>query len=125
MQDYILCCGSTADLSAQRLKERNIEYIPFHFFLDGKEYTDDLGQTITYPDFYAAMARGAMTSTSQTNADEFERAFTLSPLLATLYRLPTNNPPKKAPNKINTTNTHFEISSIVFFFFIYHPPPFF
>ena len=76
MQDYILCCGSTADLSAQRLKERNIEYIPFHFFLDGKEYTDDLGQTITYPDFYAAMARGAMTRTSQTNADEFESAFT-------------------------------------------------
>ena len=76
MQNYILCCGSTADLSAQRLKERNIEYIPFHFFLDGKEYTDDLGQTITYPDFYAAMARGAMTRTSQTNADEFEKAFT-------------------------------------------------
>ena len=76
MQNYILCCGSTADLSAQRLKERNIEYIPFHFFLDGKEYTDDLGQTITYPDFYAAMARGAMTRTSQTNADEFEKSFT-------------------------------------------------
>lgn len=76
MQNYILCCGSTADLSAARLKERKIEYIPFHFFLDDQEYTDDLGQTISYPDFYAAMARGAMTKTSQTNADEFEKAFT-------------------------------------------------
>ncbi len=76
MYNYVLCCGSTADLSAARLKERDIEYIPFHFFLDGKEYTDDLGQTISYPDFYAAMARGAMTRTSQTNADEFERYFT-------------------------------------------------
>lgn len=76
MYNYVLCCGSTADLSAARLKERDIEYIPFHFFLDGKEYTDDLGQTISYPDFYAAMARGAMTRTSQTNADEFEQYFT-------------------------------------------------
>ena len=76
MYNYVLCCGSTADLSAARLKERDIEYIPFHFFLDGKEYTDDLGQTISYPDFYATMARGAMTRTSQTNADEFERYFT-------------------------------------------------
>ena len=73
MQEYVLCCGSTADLTAERLRERNIEYIPFHFSLDGKEYTDDLGKSISYPEFYAAMARGAMTRTSQTNTDEFCR----------------------------------------------------
>lgn len=76
MQNYVLCCGSTADLSAERLRERNIEYIPFHFYLDEREYTDDLGQSISYPDFYAAMARGAMTRTSQTNTEEFIGAFT-------------------------------------------------
>ena len=76
MQEYVLCCGSTADLTAERLRERNIEYIPFHFSLDGKEYTDDLGKSISYPEFYAAMARGAMTRTSQTNTDEFLQAFT-------------------------------------------------
>ena len=76
MQEYVLCCGSTADLTAERLRERKIEYIPFHFSLDGKEYTDDLGKSISYPEFYAAMARGAMTRTSQTNTDEFLQAFT-------------------------------------------------
>lgn len=76
MQDFILCCGSTADLSHEHLKKRNIEYLPFHYFLDEKEYADDLGQTLPYTEFYAAMARGVMTRTSQINADEYETFFT-------------------------------------------------
>ena len=76
MNNFILCCGSTADLSAEHLEKRNISYIPFHFFLDEKEYSDDLGKTIPYHDFYKAMADGAMTRTSQINADEYEKYFT-------------------------------------------------
>ena len=76
MNNFILCCGSTADLSAEHLEKRNISYIPFHFFLDEKEYSDDLGKTIPYNDFYKAMADGAMTRTSQINADEYEKYFT-------------------------------------------------
>lgn len=79
MQKFILCCGSTADLSFEHLREREIEFIPFHFQLGDREYADDLGQTLPYPQFYAAMAEGAMTKTSQINADEYERYFT--PLL--------------------------------------------
>ena len=79
MQKFILCCGSTADLSFEHLREREIEFIPFHFQLGDREYADDLGQTLPYPQFYAAMAEGAMTKTSQINADEFARYFT--PLL--------------------------------------------
>lgn len=76
MQDYILCCGSTADLSYEHLKKRQIEYIPFHFHLGDKEYADDLGQTLSYSDFYAKMAEGLSTKTSQINADEYEKFFT-------------------------------------------------
>ena len=76
MKGYVLCCGSPPGLTAEGLRERDVEYIPFHFSLDGKEYTDDLGKSISYPEFYAAMARGAMTRTSQTNTDEFLQAFT-------------------------------------------------
>lgn len=79
MNNFILCCGSTADLSAEHLEKRNISYIPFHFFLDEKEYSDDLGKTIPYHDFYKAMADGAMTRTSQINATDYEKYFT--PLL--------------------------------------------
>ena len=75
MNDYVLSCCSTVDLSAEHLAERNIEYVCFHYYLDGKQYSDDLGQSMSFPDFYAAMANGADTSTSQVNSDEFEARF--------------------------------------------------
>lgn len=75
MQDYILSCCSTADLSAEHFKERNISYICFHYTLDGKEYSDDLGKTIPFDEFYQKMADGAMTQTSQVSAGEYEDYF--------------------------------------------------
>ena len=76
MQDYILSCCSTADLSAEYFEKRNIQYVCFHFTLDGKPYEDDLGKSIPFPEFYKAMQNGADTRTSQINADEFVAAFT-------------------------------------------------
>lgn len=40
-------------------------YICFPYELDGKQYPDDLGKSMPFPEFYAAMANGAMTKTSQ------------------------------------------------------------
>ena len=76
MSDYILCCGSTADLSKERFVKRNIKYICYHYYLDGKHYFDDLGETLSCKDFYQAMRDGADTRTSQINIDEFEDFFT-------------------------------------------------
>lgn len=39
--------------------------------LDDVTYPDDLGESISFSDFYQAMTDGAMTKTSQINADEF------------------------------------------------------
>lgn len=75
MNDYIISCCSTADLTEQHFKERDISYICFHFELDGREYTDDLGKSISFDQFYQAMQQGAETKTSQVNADEFEEYF--------------------------------------------------
>ena len=75
MSEFVLSCCSTADLSAKHFAERDIHYIQFHYSLDGKQYRDDLGRTMSYKAFYAAMAEGQMTSTSQVNADEFEAYF--------------------------------------------------
>lgn len=75
MSDYIISCCSTADLSAEHFKKRNIPYICFHYELDGKHYLDDLGQTMPFDEFYKAMENGADTKTSQVNADEFEAYF--------------------------------------------------
>lgn len=76
MNDYILSCCSTADLTQEHFNKRDIHYICFHFELDGKEYADDLGKSIDFHEFYTAMANGAATKTSQVNTEEFVEYFT-------------------------------------------------
>ena len=71
MADYILSCCSTANLSREHFAARDISYICFHYELDGKQYADDLGQSMPFDRFYQAMANGAQTKTSQVNAAEF------------------------------------------------------
>jgi len=71
LANYIVSCSSTADLSKEHLQQRNIKYICFHFRLDGKDYQDDLGQSIPFEEFYSAMENGADTSTSQINVSEY------------------------------------------------------
>lgn len=71
MADFILSCCSTADLSKEHFEAINVKYICFHYELDGVPYLDDLGQSMPFDEFYARMAAGAETKTSQINADEF------------------------------------------------------
>ena len=75
MANYILSCCSTADLSKEHFKQRDIHYICFHFELNGTQYLDDLGQSIPFDDFYQAMTDGADTKTSQINTEEFVEYF--------------------------------------------------
>ena len=75
MTDYILSCCSPADLKKEHFERRDIHYICFHYELDGVSYPDDLGQTISFPDFYKAMDEGAMTKTSQVNLNEYLEYF--------------------------------------------------
>ncbi len=75
MSDYVISCCSTADLSKNHFDKRNIEYVCFHFELGGKQYKDDLGESISFDEFYKAMDEGADTKTSQINAEEYEAHF--------------------------------------------------
>ena len=75
MSDYIISCCSTADLKKEHFQKRNISYICFHYELDGKQYRDDLGETMPFDEFYRAMQNGADTKTSQINEAEFEEYF--------------------------------------------------
>ena len=68
---YVLSCCSTADLSKEHFDRRNIHYICFHYYLDGVEYPDDLGQTIPFPKFYELLTNGSSSTTSQVNIDEY------------------------------------------------------
>jgi len=71
MSNYVIATCSTADISAEHLRKRNIEYIKYVFLTDGKENLDDLGQTIPYDKFYQMMRDGVETKTSQPNAEDF------------------------------------------------------
>lgn len=75
MNKYIISCCSTADLAEKHFNDRQIHYICFHYELDGKQYSDDLGKSISFDDFYEQMANGATTKTSQVNAEEFQAYF--------------------------------------------------
>lgn len=75
MREYVISCCSTADLTEEHFKERNLSYICFHYELDGKQYLDDLGKSIPFDQFYKAMQQGAQTKTSQINGEEFIEYF--------------------------------------------------
>ena len=75
MSSYVISCCSTADLTEEHFSKREISYICFHYKLNDTEYADDLGKSMPFDQFYAAMAAGASTKTSQVNADEFEAYF--------------------------------------------------
>ncbi len=75
MGDYVLSCCSTADLTEEHFREKNISYICFHYELDGVPYTDDLGKSLSFPEFYQAMKNGSETRTSQVNSEEFYEYF--------------------------------------------------
>jgi DegV family protein with EDD domain len=75
MTDYILSCCSTCDLSKEQFESRDIHYVCFHFELDGRQYMDDLGQSVPFDEFYKKMAEGSDTKTSQVNIDEYIHYF--------------------------------------------------
>lgn len=75
MSPFVLSCCSTADLSLEHFQSRNIQFICFHYMMDGKNYEDDLGQSMPFDKFYEAMANGADTRTSQVNVAEYKAYF--------------------------------------------------
>ncbi|MCD7745689.1 MAG: DegV family protein [Lachnospiraceae bacterium] len=74
-QNYVLSCCSTVDLTKEHLDGRDIHYVCMHYSLDGKEYFDDLGQSMPFDLFYRKMQEGAETKTSQVNVEEFLNYF--------------------------------------------------
>ena len=75
MGDYIISCCSTADLTEEHFRSRDISYICFHYELDGVQYADDLGKSMPFEEFYKKMTQGADTKTSQVNSEEFREYF--------------------------------------------------
>ena len=75
MNNYILSCCSTADLTKEHFEQRNIHFVCFHYIIDGETYDDDLGNSMPFDVFYQRMTDGADTKTSQVNVDEYINYF--------------------------------------------------
>lgn len=75
MSDYILSCSSTADLTLEHMKERDIRFVPFHFMLDDKQYVDDMGQSMPPKELYERMLAGEVAKTSQVSVTEYTEHF--------------------------------------------------
>ena len=69
MNDYIIATSSTADVSLCELEKRNVDYLKFTYILDGVEYLDDMGTSISYKQFYDAMRNGVDTKTTLPNIE--------------------------------------------------------
>ena len=71
MKEFILTCCTTTDLERKDLEDNGIRFVPFHYTLDGEEYEDDFGKTISYEKFYDRISKGATPSTSQVNSEQY------------------------------------------------------
>ena len=72
---YILSCWSTVDLKKEHLEKLNISYACFHYVMDGVEYPDDLGQTMSFDEFYNRLKNGSDSTSSQISVGEYEDYF--------------------------------------------------
>lgn len=68
---YIISCCTTTDMTKEHYEKYNEKVIGFHYSIDGKAYTDDLGETMSMKEFYRHIRNGADTSTSQVPVGEY------------------------------------------------------
>ena len=61
MFELLLHCG----FDAEHMRARDIRYVCFHFSLDGVEYPDDMGVSMSSEELFRRMSAGAETKTSQ------------------------------------------------------------
>ncbi|MGN1367997.1 MAG: DegV family protein [Aristaeellaceae bacterium] len=75
MHNYILMTDSDSDLPYALKVEHDIPVVYMPYTLDGKEYYDDLGQTLDHKSFFDKMRQGAHPTTSALNQTVYEEYF--------------------------------------------------
>jgi DegV family protein with EDD domain len=75
MADFIVTSCSTADMPLEFFESRNVPFVCFHFIMDGVEYEDNLGKSMSFEEFYKRISDGAQPTTSQVNVAQFMEFF--------------------------------------------------
>jgi DegV family protein with EDD domain len=71
----VIIIDSCSDLRADLVEELGVEVLRFPFAIDGSEYADDFGASLSHADFYAAMRSGVYPSTMQIPRQTFVDTF--------------------------------------------------
>ena len=69
MNDYVLTCCSTADLSRERFADRNIQVVYFHFMIGNEYYLDDCGESVPPKELFDRMGALDMLGSCSLEAD--------------------------------------------------------
>ena len=80
MRKYVIMTDSDSDLPYALKQELDIPVVYMPYVLEGKEYYDDLGQTLDHKSFYDKMRAGAAPTTAALNEANYEDYF--EPILA-------------------------------------------
>lgn len=74
-QDYVFMTDSDSDLPFHLKEQYDIPVVYMPYALDGKEYFDDLGQTLDHKSYYDKMRAGAAPVTSALNEETYLEYF--------------------------------------------------
>ena len=73
---FILSCESTVDLPWSYVCSRNISVIEYSYFINGQEYSDDMGRNPeSMEQFYQFLKDGIIPKTSQISENSYETYF--------------------------------------------------
>lgn len=76
MREYVIITDSCSDLSKEWREQYNIDYVPMHVSIDGKEYFADLDwKDVSVKEFYDGMRNGSRIKTAQITQEEYEAKF--------------------------------------------------
>lgn len=77
MAEYQIVTDSTTDLSADKVRELDLQVLPLRYMIDGKTYHNiPGGGELSDKEFYGLMRQGKMSTTSQINVEDFVTCFT-------------------------------------------------
>ena len=71
MEDYILSCCSSCDLSNEWIEKRNLHYVCFNVMVGNEQKKDDMGKSFSPWEMYERMAAGEDTKTSMVSIGEY------------------------------------------------------
>ena len=71
MNDYVISCCTPVDYTKEALAELGVETVFYHILLDGEDYADDFGESISAETLRMYLVAGHDVKTSQVSVGEY------------------------------------------------------